>query len=192
MLKPAKMYENELNALFAQYTHEERMKWWQLNYEDREAKIEDSNYRVIQMASVKDDKVIGFLSAEINRNIYAVDTLGCAHFIEDSKNTFAADIVAFIKSLVYEHKFRKINWAVIKGNPVEKHYDRICKKMGGRIVGVKRYDVFIRGEYYDRKMYEWINDYHICTHCGHKEKKEQEIMCWHCGLGEMVYVNPFR
>jgi hypothetical protein len=40
-------------------------------------------------------------------------------------------------------------------------------------------------------MYEWINDYYECTHCDNKEKNEREVICWKCGLGEMVYRNPF-
>ena len=28
--------------------------------------------------------------------------------------------------------------------------------------------------------------YWKCTHCSHLELIEQEIMCWKCGLGEMI------
>ena len=29
--------------------------------------------------------------------------------------------------------------------------------------------------------------YWKCNNCSHLELKEQEIMCWNCGLGEMIY-----
>jgi hypothetical protein len=27
----------------------------------------------------------------------------------------------------------------------------------------------------------------VCDNCGHKENKEQEVHCWKCGKGEMIY-----
>lgn len=30
-------------------------------------------------------------------------------------------------------------------------------------------------------------DYWVCTHCGNIEYCEREVMCWKCGIGEMVY-----
>ena len=29
--------------------------------------------------------------------------------------------------------------------------------------------------------------YWRCTNCGHTEYKEREVLCWKCGLGEMIY-----
>jgi len=29
--------------------------------------------------------------------------------------------------------------------------------------------------------------YWVCTHCGNIEYAEREVICWKCGLGEMVY-----
>jgi ribosomal protein L37E len=30
-------------------------------------------------------------------------------------------------------------------------------------------------------------DYWCCTNCGNTEYKEREVICWKCGLGEMIY-----
>lgn len=30
-------------------------------------------------------------------------------------------------------------------------------------------------------------DYWVCVNCGHIEYYEQEVRCWKCGVGEMVY-----
>ena len=30
-------------------------------------------------------------------------------------------------------------------------------------------------------------DYWICTHCGNIEYREREVICWKCGMGEMIY-----
>ena len=44
---------------------------------------------------------------------------------------------------------------MIIGNPIEKSYDKMINKYGGRIVGIYKEDVkLIDGEYYDKKLYE--------------------------------------
>lgn len=30
-------------------------------------------------------------------------------------------------------------------------------------------------------------NYYICTHCDCIKFKEEEIMCWKCSIGEMIY-----
>lgn len=30
-------------------------------------------------------------------------------------------------------------------------------------------------------------DYWVCTHCGNIEYLEREVLCWKCGMGEMIY-----
>lgn len=30
-------------------------------------------------------------------------------------------------------------------------------------------------------------DYWVCTNCGHISYKEEEVICWECGIGEMIY-----
>lgn len=32
-----------------------------------------------------------------------------------------------------------------------------------------------------------LPDYWVCTGCGKVEWREQEVMCWGCGAGEMAY-----
>jgi len=30
-------------------------------------------------------------------------------------------------------------------------------------------------------------DYWVCMNCGHIEYREEEVKCWKCGIGEMIY-----
>ena len=30
-------------------------------------------------------------------------------------------------------------------------------------------------------------DYWVCTQCGNIEYREREVICWTCGIGEMIY-----
>jgi hypothetical protein len=34
----------------------------------------------------------------------------------------------------------------------------------------------------------WLaGDYWKCTHCGYVKRIEEEVYCWKCGKGEMIY-----
>ena len=192
MLKPAKLYEKRLNELSTQSILNPRMKFWHGQYPDTTITIDDSFWTKIQFVSIdKRDDVRGYFKATIARPENYINGMACVNFGKPSM-VFANDLVSFMQYLAYEINMPKITWNVTRGNPIEKQYDELCKKIGGRIVGIERYAVLINGKYHDNKIYEWINDYHECTHCGHRVKQEQEVMCWECGLGEMIYHNPFR
>ena len=34
--------------------------------------------------------------------------------------------------------------------------------------------------------------YYVCDHCYNIKFKEEEIICWKCGLGEMIYKGEVR
>ena len=52
-----------------------------------------------------------------------------------------------------------MEWTVVIGNPIEKMYDRFCRKAGGRIVGIRRDAVMLMNrEYADEKIYEIFRD----------------------------------
>ena len=64
-----------------------------------------------------------------------------------------------ITDIFEKYNFRKLNFAVVIGTPVEKHYDRLIKRYGGRIVGVRKQNCrLIDGKYYDEKLYEIMRD----------------------------------
>ena len=58
-----------------------------------------------------------------------------------------------------KYNFRKLSFYVVVGNPIEKSYDKMCERYGGRIVGVKRKNTrLIDGKYYDEKLYEILKE----------------------------------
>jgi hypothetical protein len=74
---------------------------------------------------------------------------------------FSHDMGDFIFSLFLRHRFNKIVFRVVVGNPAEDIYDRFCVKYGGRIVGVLKDNVkLLDGKNYDEKLYEiMLNDF---------------------------------
>ena len=192
MLEPAKLYEDQLNCCMARTALDPYYKWYHLSYSEPVVTIDNNFWNKTQLVSIHGGIVQGYFIARWQRPENYIDSIMCVNFNKENKNIFAADIRSFFKYLVYDLNISKIMWTVVVGNPIEKHYDRIAKRLSARIIGVERYAFLINGKYYDRKMYDWINDYYECTHCDNKEKNEREVMCWKCGLGEMVYRNPFR
>lgn len=62
-----------------------------------------------------------------------------------------------MEKLIHEYKLHRIEWRVVSGNPVKKHYDKFCKKYNGNII--KLTDVFKDkyGNYRDSYIYEILN-----------------------------------
>ncbi len=195
MLQPAKLYEAKLNEQMASTVMDPYYKLYYGGFPNLEEALEDSLWSKIQLVSIVNDKVIGYFKASVDRPGNYIDSITCVHFSEGREQTkmaFAMDMRRFLKYLTEDLAMPKLAWSVYRGNPVEEHYNRLIKKFGGRVMGIDRYATKICGKWYDLKHYEWIADYHVCTHCGTKVKKEQEVMCWKCGIGEMIYHNPFE
>ena len=53
---------------------------------------------------------------------------------------------------------------------------------------MKRILLTIKIGNYVRHLGEWImSAYWVCPHCGTIKYKEEEALCWECGVSEMVY-----
>ena len=53
----------------------------------------------------------------------------------------------------------KLNFSVVVGNPIEKSYDKLIKRYGGRIVGTREKETtLVDGNLYDVKMYELFRE----------------------------------
>ena len=62
---------------------------------------------------------------------------------------------------------RKLEFTVVVGNPIEKTYDKLIKKYGGNIVGVKHKNCkLIDNKYYDEKIYEIFREDYIKNRYG--------------------------
>ena len=54
---------------------------------------------------------------------------------------------------------QRIEFNVVCGNPIEKSYDRMVKRFGGRIVGTrKRVAKLLDNQIYDDKIYEILRE----------------------------------
>ena len=126
------------------------------------------------MVSVdKNDNVIGFLSAKIDRASNRVSHIGAVNFGE-LNITFSKDFYKFLIDLFEIHNFYKIEWCVIVGNPAESMYNKIIERYHGNIIGISHESIKLDdGKYYDVKEYELFKrDYER-----NKNNKENKIKC---------------
>lgn len=91
---------------------------------------------------------------------YAVYGLHIIHFggsCASNRYVFGKDVMTAIRDIFEKYRFNKLNFTVVRGNPVEKTYDKLIKRYNGRIVGIKEQETkLIDGRLYDVKEYELL------------------------------------
>lgn len=156
MLKPAFQYKEKLQTAYGKIIFQDKYKYYNSEtYWSYQLKLSEDSWNDMDFVSVdKEDNVIGYLRCHISRTSDKVSSLGIMNFT-DRNMTFGIDLHRFLIDLFNKYNFRKIEWGVTVGNPAEQMYDRIVKKYGGRIVGIKKQTTRLQdGQYYDDKLYE--------------------------------------
>lgn len=157
MLKPAQLYIPEL-----------KKKFWEIAFEDRYMFVNDGwveDYEPVkqtwgdhEFVSVnKEGEVLGYIRYRINQRSQIVSSFCAINFTTNLG--FARDLFQAIDDIFVRYQYKKLKFGVYVGNPVEKTYDKLCERYGGRIVGVYKEDAkLMDGKYYDYKTYELFRD----------------------------------
>ncbi len=154
MLEPAIKYKNQLESLQYDIWFDDKYKYWNCDSYYQSMQIDENTWNKNQFVSVHNGVVIGYISYNISRAEHSAYSLSVINF-SDNIIAFGKDLRQALKDIFERYKFRKLNFTVVIGNPIEKTYDKMIKKYGGRIVGTYKEDVkLIDGEYYDKKAYE--------------------------------------
>lgn len=161
MLDIALNHVEELKKKFAATWFDEKYKFYNYDtyYSDFEVSSETwDNHQFVSLD--KEGNILGYIGYSINRQTYNCYALGIINF-SDNKIVFGMDVGYALTDIFEKFKFNKLRFSVIIGNPIEKTYDKIIQKYGGRIVGVYEKETkLIDGEYYDEKIYEiTLNNY---------------------------------
>lgn len=154
MLVPAKPYESVVNDLMWKISYDPKYKYYQDYFE--EYSFWSDQWRGHEFVSLNSEgEVIGLIRYLIHRQCYHVNNLSIIHFTDNDSFTFAKDVAQAIDDIFYKYNFNKLVHSVYIGNPVEKTYDKLHKKYGGRIVGVfEKENRITTGEVVDEKYYE--------------------------------------
>lgn len=162
MLDIAGKYEAKLQELFANICFDEKyMFMYGQRYRDK-YKSAESTWDQHEFVSVDMSKeIIGYIRYSINREDNSVYGLQIINF-SDNKALFGKDLMECLDDVFMKFKFRKMTYCVFVGNPIEKSYDKLTIKFGGRIVGTYNKDsILLDGNCYDRKLYEIHRDVYL-------------------------------
>lgn len=162
MIDIANKYSEQLKVLFVNTWYDEKYKFYHDNTFSESYKPSDSNWSSFEFVSLSSDKeILGYIGFSIDRNSESVYSMQAINF-SDNKAVFGRDLVLCIQDLFEKYNFRKLNFTVIVGNPIEKSYDKFINKYGGRIVGTDKEHVrLMDNKYYDSKAYEIFRDEYL-------------------------------
>lgn len=173
MLDNAQKYRDVLRLKVADTIYDLKYMFYHEGWSD-EYNPSDNNWNQHEFVSLSpDNEVIGYIKYNISRNDYSVSGISAINFGND-KITFGRDLVQVIDEIFTKYHFRKLSFSVYVGNPIEKTYDRLVEKYGGRIVGVKKeHTRLLDGSLYDLKMYEIFQRDYLASKIARVSKTHQ-------------------
>lgn len=159
MLDIALKHTEELKKLYVNTWHNEKYKYYNYRSFWEMPKFEESTWDGHDFVSInKKGEIVGAIGYSINRPTESVCGLGIINFTDD-KLTFGRDVLQAIKDVFEKYNFRKLSCCVVIGNPIEKTYDKLIPKYGGRIIGIEKEETKLcDNKYYDVKRYEILRE----------------------------------
>lgn len=159
MIQPALNYDTELKRRFRNTWFDPHYMYYHNSLWYTDFELDDSTWDKHQFAILNDQQeLIGYVGYSIDRSTHSARDMGVISF-GGSLITFAVDLLSIIKDMFIKFKFTKLTFSVVVGNPVEKHYDRLVNRIGGRVVGTFSSDTrLMDGELYDIKWYEVLRE----------------------------------
>ena len=156
MLKPALLYKEEIQREFSNYIYDEDMflytgslGFYTPNFENNDGGT------LYQYAIVNNEKVIGYFTYHVDWYTSCANNFGLFSFDRGDK-TVGIDVYREIRKLIRNYKIHRIEWRMISGNPVEKNYDKFCKRYNGSKHILKDALRDKQGNYHDDVIYEII------------------------------------
>lgn len=109
-----------------------------------------------EFAIVDNNKLIGYLSYYINWYSSCAAQFGLMSF-DKGNPVIGLALRQTMNKLLYDYKLHRIEFRMVGGNPVERHYDKFCKRFGGTKHVLKDAIKDRYGNYHDDVIYEIIN-----------------------------------
>lgn len=154
MLKPALLYKKELEEKFINKLYSDEY-FFYTGYDVTSLPEIAAKENYYQYAIVDNDVVIGYFAYYIDRISDTVCNFGLYSF-DKGNFIIGLDVGKKLKELIKNH--HRIEWRVIDGNPVKKHYDKFCQRYNGNIVCLHDVTKNLSGNYVNEYIYEIINN----------------------------------
>jgi hypothetical protein len=157
MLKPAVLYKEQITKKFQERFYTDDMMYETGCNENWSPNIPDCpDESTFQFAIVdKADHCIGFIGFKVDWYSSCAYNFGIMSF--DKGNIIIGRALnEVIDKVINEFKIHRIEWRMVGGNPVEKSYDRFCKKYNGNKYVLHDAIKDKYGKYRDNIIYEII------------------------------------
>ncbi len=132
MLVPAMLYKDEITTELKKHIYEDEMLfysgWNGYNIPTFSDEFDGCDYRY---AIVNNDRVIGYFCYTHDMHSKCLHNFGLYSF-DRGNPIIGKDVLREIRRILREFKPRRMEWRMIGGNPVERHYDKFCEKYHGK------------------------------------------------------------
>jgi len=134
----------------------------------------DGNYNEHCFASIsKSGELLGVISYHVDRMVRSTRSFGAICF-KDCSVEFAKDLIQAVDDIFCKFGMNRMEFCVIRGNPVEDAYDRLVDRAGGRILCVRHETaVNLQGDLCDDKMYEIMAVDYFTTKLAREIRKKE-------------------
>ena len=157
MLIPAILKKQEIEQAFKRYYYTDDMMYetgglnnWTPNIQEE---TESGRFQYAIVNSKED--LIGYLDYHIDWYSSCASQFGLISF--DRGNPIVGkDLFNEMNKLINDYKLHRIEWRMIGGNPIEKHYDKFCFSHNGTKHILKDAFKDKYGKYHDDIIYEII------------------------------------
>lgn len=159
MLDSARKYKEELKGKLLDIWYDDKYKYYFSSNWHREHTLPDDDWEKMCYVSLdKDSNILGYISYMIDRNVNSAHSFGAINF-SDNKATFGTDLCKVIDDIFCKFNMERLEFYVVRGNPIEKSYDKMVTKYGGRVIGIRRKVAkLIDNQIYDDKIYEILRE----------------------------------
>lgn len=159
MLDNARKYSEELKYKFIDTWYDEKYKYYYVGGWHREYVSPEDDWEKMCFVSLDiNGDILGCISYSLDRNTGSAYDFGAMNFT-DNKLTFGMDLYQAIDDIFCKFNMERLEFNVVCGNPIEKSYDKMIAKFGGRIVGIrKRAAKLLDNQLYDDKIYEILRE----------------------------------
>lgn len=159
MLDIAIKYQSQLKSKFLSIWFDDKYKFFNYDMYYRDKDLDTETWNRHQFVSLNSEgEVIGYIGYSVCRQTYNAVSLSIINF-SNNKIVFAKDLKQALTDIFEKFNFNKLNFSVVIGNPIEKSYDKICQKYGGRIVGIYKNETkLFDNQFYDVKHYEILRE----------------------------------
>jgi hypothetical protein len=132
MLVPAIIYKDEIEKEFAQYLYTEQYFYYIGRAHCNHLVRIDTNDGAYQYAIIdKDENLIGYFEYTVDPCLDTVRGFGLFSF-DKGNPIIGRDVLKAMEELV--ENYHRIEWRMVAGNPVQRHYDKFCKRHNGNIL----------------------------------------------------------